>query len=508
MLLLDRTRHAFQPNYRKLLTRLPGLSTGPWLTVGRGDFQSWHKWVLFVVTISLLLGAFGAIFKSQIVRALPAAMEVAAPPVGILHFIDKGIDSWKPMNLASTIFHSPARNRLYEAILDFQVSGAQGMNGPLSEFADSRKFQYPITSLLYLELLDSIGLGTIPDLNTLDLIFFLGNILLILYLANRCFIASIGNAVAPRSGTNYPDRVLLSVLTLTAAITYYPNFMSLVYGNIQLWIDFLLTAAFVAWLSGRLFLVGILIALATAIKPQLGALLIWAVLWNQWSFCAGFLCAAIPVGLASLVHFGLHNNLAYLDLLSFLSQHGERFYLNESINGIVHRLIENGSPHALAGDIEGYAPYRPIAYTATLIAGVTFGLLALLPAILRRGETPTITDFALASICFTIGSPIVWPYHYGILLPAFVIALKGVVDEPASAGKSGIALTLGVSWVLCASYMPFFRLIYRSPWNLLSNPHFFGAVLLLLVLFRCGRAWQRHSPQARNKVGMWSPIAD
>ena len=504
----DRTRNAFQHNYYKSPTRLHGLCLGPWLRFGRGDFESWHKAALLVVAISVSMGAGSVIFKSRIVRALPAAMEVAGPPVGILHFIDHAINSWKPMKLALRISHSADKDRLYEAVGDFQLSGAQGTNGPLSEFADSRKFQYPLTSLLPLELLDSIGLGTIPDLNALNLILFVGNILLILNLANRCFIASIGNAVAPRSGTNYPDRVLLSVVTLAAAITYYPNFMSLVYGNIQLWIDFLLTAAFVAWLSRRFFLVGILIALATAIKPQLGALLIWAVLWKQWSFCAGFLCAAIPVGLTSLVHFGLHNNLAYLDLLSFLSQHGERFYLNESINGIVHRLIENGSPHALAGDIEGYAPYRPIVYTATLIAGAMFGLLALLPAILRRGETPRITDFALASICFTIGSPIVWPYHYGILLPASVVALKGVLEEPASPGKSRVAITLGLSWVLCASYMPFFRLIYQTPWNLVSNPQFFGAVLLLLVLFRCGRAWQRHSPQVRNKVGIWSPIAD
>lgn len=105
-------------------------------------------------------------------------------------------------------------------------------------------------------------------------------------------------------------------------------------------------------------------------------------------------------------------------------------------------------------------------------------------------------DFVVASICITLGSPIVWLYHYGVLLPAFVIALSAVLREAASPARTRLLAMLGVSWLLCASYLPFARLIYLSPWKIIANPRFFGALLLLFVLSHVGRVWRRRPVQA------------
>ncbi|MFC7476241.1 glycosyltransferase family 87 protein [Dankookia sp. GCM10030260] len=454
----------------------------------------WQLVMLLVVGSSVLVGAAGVVFKAEIVRALPAAEEAAAPPNGFSHFIENGIDSWKPMKLGLTIFRSSEGGRLYEAVRDFQLEN-NSLDGLLTQYADAKKFQYPLTSLLPLELLEAIGISSIAQLNLLNLVFFVANLAGILYLCNLLFEQEAKKLPRAASMQLESGRLWISALFLVVAATYYPTYNALGKGNIQVWINCFFTFACIAWLSGRYFWVGLLVALAAAIKPQLGALLVWAVLWRQWAFCRGFLWAAVPLGIAALVHYGLHNNLAYLDLLSVISQHGERHFVNESVNGILHRLYEHGNG-ALLWDKDDYAPYRPLVYALTLASSLVFALIAFLPALFRRQEGPTIMDFVVASICITLGSPIVWLYHYGVLLPAFVIALSAVLREAASPARTRLLAMLGVSWLLCASYLPFARLIYLSPWNIIANPRFFGALLLLFVLIHVGRVWRRRPVQA------------
>jgi hypothetical protein len=87
------------------------------------------------------------------------------------------------------------------------------------------------------------------------------------------------------------------------------------------------------------------IGLACADKPQLALLLIWALLWRQTAFSAGVLVCVVPIGVVSLAYYGLHNHLAYLDVLAFLSQHGDSFYANNSINGILNAYFSPSDPH-------------------------------------------------------------------------------------------------------------------------------------------------------------------
>jgi hypothetical protein len=456
------------------------------LSYVRARVSYWQWTVIAVVAFSVLAGATGVMLKSRIVTLLPATMEKAAePPTGVLHFLNEGIDSWKPMKLAITIIRSEAHGRLFETLQEFQHTGKAEEAGDLSYFSDSTKFQYPLSSLLPIEALEAMGIGSIRDLNIINLIMFVACLAAVGYLAVQV-AASDDARPGATERQDYLSQGCIFAAAVLVGLTFYPNFMALVRGNIQIWINLFFALACLAWLNDRRFLAGALIASAAAIKPQLAALLLWALLWRQWNFSAGFLSIGIPVALLSVFAFGLHNNLSYLDVLATIAGRGEGFVLNESVNGIVHRLVEPDVTRFMVSGND-YPAYDPLVHALTLISTLVFAAIAFVPALLRRGEEPTIFGFAAASICFTIGSPIVWPFHYGILLPVFVLALAATLREPER-DRNALLLMLGAAWVLCASYLPFTRLAYTPPWNVLENPHFFGGLLLLLVLVRLDRA--------------------
>src|SRR5262245_6733108 len=116
----------------------------PTLTTTFAKLRPWHLVLAATVTASLFIGAAGVVLKAKVVAMLPAAHEAPAAPTGILHFLNNGIDSWKPMKLATTIFHGSEGNRIFEVLREFQKTGSAGKAGDLSYFTDATKFQYPL----------------------------------------------------------------------------------------------------------------------------------------------------------------------------------------------------------------------------------------------------------------------------------------------------------------------------------------------------------------------------
>ncbi len=187
-------------------------------------------------------------------------------------------------------------------------------------------------------------------------------------------------------------------------------------GQIQIWIDLAVTLACLLWWTGHRGAAGVLIGLACAIKPQFGMLLLWALLWRRWDFVAGFLAAALPIAAISVLRFGWHNHLTYLEVLSFIARHGESFHANNPVNGIVNRLLFNG-PN-LTWDPNAFAPYHPIVHAATLLASPRLpGAAAAAGTAVAEGQ-PRVFDFGFALLCFTMASPIAWEHHYGVMLPS------------------------------------------------------------------------------------------
>jgi alpha-1,2-mannosyltransferase len=113
---------------------------------------------------------------------------------------------------------------------------------------------------------------------------------------------------------------------------------------------------------------------------------------------------------ASVSLFGLQNNIGYLDVLSYISRHGEAHLSNHSVNGLLHRLV--GNDDGLIWRNDAFSPFHPVVYAGTLVTSAALLLIGLWP----RGKLAGmkgLLQFQLAALAFTIASPLAWEPHYG-----------------------------------------------------------------------------------------------
>lgn len=367
-------------------------------------------------------------------------------------------DSWLPMQHALQVLGGPDRGALYETLF----------------FHGHVRFQYPPTSLLWLEPLTALGRGSVFWLNALNSLVFLAN-------AAATGLAAWLFLRTPR--VSPASRAALSLLAAGVAFLFYPLVRAHLLGQIQLWIDLAFTGAVVLWAMDRRWLAGALIGLACTIKPQLGLLLLWGLLWREGRFVGGALLTLVPVAAASLLRYGLHDHLAYLGVLSFLSHHGESFFANNSVNGLLNWYLSG--ENSLRWNEAAFTPYRPAVYLGTVAASLAFLAAIVLPPLLARGRRADLGDLASAAICTVAGSPVAWEHHYGLLLPLFVLALAQLLARPPGPERRLRAAILLLAWTLTANFIPFASLAVGTPFVAVQAYRFFGALLLLgLFLLR------------------------
>jgi hypothetical protein len=227
--------------------------------------------------------------------------------------------------------------------------------------------------------------------------------------------------------------------------------------------------------------------LACILKPQAGILLIWAIAWKEWSVARGIVITTVPIVGASLIGYGIHNHIAYLKVLSFLSAHGEAYFANNSVNGLLNRLLGNGEN--LVFLTNSFPPFNPVVYASTTAFAIAMLIAMLAPA--WRSIRPVNTlDLAVAIICSVIMSPIAWEHHYGALVPLYLVALRTWLDNRGESGDWYALIALAVSWTLTATFIPLPNLLANSPYNFLQSYIFFGALVLLGLIFW----WRPSSP--------------
>jgi alpha-1,2-mannosyltransferase len=418
-----------------------------------------------MVLISALGWRYAGILRDVVPVELTNLDALKVLLAGMLHSSIRA-DSWGPMLQALNVLRGPDRDALYQTLF----------------FAGHVRFQYPPTSLLSIDLLSSLGLGGFRALNAINSVVYILNagavgVLVWLLFGNQGRRIGRSGPVLSRGG--------MAVIGVAAAFAFYPTIRADVLGQIQLWLDLLFTAAVIAWVLERRLLAGLLIGLACTVKPQFGLLLLWGLLWREWAFSGGMLAALLPVTAVSLLRYGLNAHLGYLDVLAFLSRHGESFFANNSVNGILNGYLS--SSNNLYWDSLGFTAYNPVIYSGTTAASIlALAVIAALP-LLNRRVRPSVSDLAVASICTVIGSPVAWEHHYGLLLPIFGVALKLLLDQPAGPRRATRLACLAVSWVLVADFIPFANLLSRTPFSILQAHLFIGAVLLLGLLLSRGR---------------------
>lgn len=371
-------------------------------------------------------------------------------------------DSWLPMRHALAVMRGPDNGQLYEALF----------------MKEHVRFQYPPSSLLPLEFLSALGLSSVGALNRINTLVFV---------LNAGAISALGWLLFRRGtgvGRDAPPAPAVAAMAFAASFAFYPLMRAYILGQIQLWIDLLFTLALLAWLLGRRFVAGLLIGVACTIKPQIGILLLWAVLWRQWKFAGGILGICVPILLVSLYHYGIHNNLAYLNVLSFLSRHGESFYANNSVNGILNWYLSTND--SLRWYATSLTPFNPVVYAGTMVASIISLILICAVPLLHRDDIPCLSDLAAAAICTVVGSPVVWEHHYGILMPLFLVALRMIFTRDKAAKIDPICIALPVSWITVANFIPFASLLAHGTFAIAQAYCFMGALILLGIFLSAG----------------------
>jgi hypothetical protein len=211
--------------------------------------------------------------------------------------------------------------------------------------------------------------------------------------------------------------------------------------------------------------------------------LIWGILRKQWSFTLGFVAASLLGLIVSISLIGFADHVNYLSVLSFISKHGETFYTNQSMNGVLNRLLFNAP--ILNFNHNSFPPYNPWVYLGTILSSIALISAALFLPMLRS-EKGSIADFSIIALTSTIASPIAWEHHYGILLPIYAFLLPYLLNRKIF-GKFTISY-LAISYLLTSNYFAIAKnLAYIKiafiPLNIFLSYLLAGGLMVLVCLY-------------------------
>lgn len=339
-------------------------------------------------------------------------------------------------------------------------------------FRQKIKFQYPLSSLLPLDLLQASA-----KLSR-EMLFLVLNALSWGCLALSGLVSWLILRESNRSaGAGSRIGLLTLVPVLAVTITFYPLARSFVLGQIQTAITLFVALAILSWQLNKPWIAGVLLGACCAIKPQWGVVILWGLVRKEWKFA---LAAGVTFGVLSLAaigRYGFQNVVDYLPVVSFLSRHGESFYPNQSINGLLNRILFNGDN--LNWHPDAFPPFHPLVYAGTLISTAVIVAFALF---WRRDEKANAFDLSILVLSITMASPIAWEHHYGILLPIFAL-ITPVCLSGRAAGKLAIPFVM-LAFVLTSQMVGLTRIFAETWANVLQSYLFFGAVLVLWLLYR------------------------
>jgi hypothetical protein len=189
--------------------------------------------------------------------------------------------------------------------------------------------------------------------------------------------------------------------------------------------------------------------------------------------------------LVAVAMFGWRNNLAYIDVLRYMSRHGETYYPNQSLNGLLNRFVGNGSN--LGFDAESFPPTHTLVYLFTLLSSVALIGGALFWRRREHSAAGTI-DLLAASLVFTMASPIAWEHHYGVLMPTFAVLLPAVLGAPAV--RRWALPLLGAAFVVSTNYFDVAQRAGRSgPATLVQSYLWAAAIVVLILLVTVRHSW-------------------
>jgi alpha-1,2-mannosyltransferase len=331
------------------------------------------------------------------------------------------------------------------------------------------KFIYPTSSLLIDSLAHGIHIPLVPLIRRLVLLSFF----LTLVVAGDCFLLVLPEAFPGRG-----QRWLIRLTVASLGLCFYPLLYSTTLGQIGTFLCLLFTCAVWFWMRGQRAVAGLCVAVICIFKPPLALFLLWAMLRKQWTFFWTFAAALVLIEAVSGLLFGWHNELAYLTELRYLSHHGEILFQNMSVNGMLERLLNNGTIGYWTVT-SPYPPYNAFIYAATLLSSAIFVLFALIAPIRLKSQGTT-SDFLLFGMLATLASPIVWIHHYSIFFVGCVYLLAAGLKQ-----RGRIPYAFAVCFIVLANVCHIPDRLEVGLWAPLFTYDLYAGLGIILMLAFC-----------------------
>ena len=368
-------------------------------------------------------------------------------------------DSWGPMFKALEYLRANHEVPIYSGLF----------------FNDGVKFQYPLTSLLPLQLLEQNP----SQLSILKVFMWIAIITTAIFAIKIFNISSNRFSSQQSSRISRLDNFVRSFILLSLCIMFYPVVKAYSLGQVQVFINCFFTLAVWFWIKQKENISGILIGLVLLLKPQYSIIAVWAILRKRFSFLISLLVVFLSGLLYSVFLFGISNNLDYLRVLQFISRTGEGYYPNQSMNGFLNRLLFNGNN--LQWEPSLFAPFNPIVYGGTLLISALLILSAFF--LVRKNMHGNVIDFMIIALSCTIASPVAWEHHYGILLVIFAFLLPYLLSIQSSTSIRPMFF-FALAYTLASNYLPIFNLVANVPvLNIVQSYLFIAALIVLVFLY-------------------------
>jgi alpha-1,2-mannosyltransferase len=359
-------------------------------------------------------------------------------------------------------------------------------------FAGGVRFQYPPSSLIFLDALRHLtGASAARLIVLLNRISFC-EVFLVGVASCHLFLGAVrqdraGAMPDPRlRGSPGPSLPPWSALPpwialaswIALALSFYPLTRGYWLGQAQTTITLLVACALLSWQRGRPALAGVLLGLCCCVKPQWGVVCVWALVRREWSLAAAAGATLAVASLVACAAYGPHQYVDYLSVISFLSRRGESYVANQSMNGLMNRLLRTGSDTVWAK--QAFPAFNRIVYSTSMAVTV---LLLGFALVWRHRRKATTLDLALVVLSLTMASPIAWEHHYAILLPIFALLLPVCIAERPF-GRYSLACLAVAFFLTSRSINEVTDRLAASHANVLQSYLYFGAFVVLVTLYR------------------------
>ena len=334
------------------------------------------------------------------------------------------------------------------------------------------RFIYPPTSLLLYRAWNAaarIGIPPSVAMNAMLLLALLGS----MAVAGEFLLRLLPEQTVLESTP--ADRWKIRLLVAALIFVFLPLIDAYNLGQVQTLLNLMLMAAAYLWLRGSRVSPAILIGLTCWLKPQMMLFVLWGLLRRQWRFTTSLAITFITGVFLSVAIFGWHNSVEYVQVLRFLGRRGDSLFWNQSLNGLLHRLMHVGS---IVTSFYGYPPFNRTIYLATILSSAAMVVLALAVPMFRR-MTATTADFLIYAMACTMASPIVWQHHYGVFFLVFLLWIPQALQQ-----RKELVFLVPIYLLMTDTWAPLTPLMFTRWSFLISHVYFGGLALFLYTLFR------------------------